>query len=495
MTPVPPSQDPPPDIPPPEAPPTGMPPAGVSPTGSAPSPRAAAWLRRLRAPRSVAGRIAGSVALVSLLGVLLAGLALTRLHGLGLQSGMDEALEDDLIHIAASLATDPDGRLHLTTPLETPLFDQPGSGWVWQVRRGDQALAQSRSLAPGARLDAPPGRKGDFVAPGGVAVRGEARVIALPPRPGTAAAGGPAEAARAVLHLGEPREALDAQTEDFAGLAAIAFGALGLGLTAAALVQVHLGLAPLRRLAADVARLRRGEGGPATDGWPQELQPLVDELTALQRHNDGLLESSRRQAADLAHALKTPLTVIQGVAEESPPAARRELATQVRRMTAALRRHVSRAAAGGARGRRAPVGPVVDDLFFALARILHDRGLTAENDVHGAVFHGASEDLEEMLGNLVENAAKWARGRIVVTAGPAPRGIAVTVCDDGPGIAPAARAEVLRRGARLDESIPGEGIGLAIVTEIAARNGGEIQLDVSELGGLAARLLLPGDAA
>jgi signal transduction histidine kinase len=181
------------------------------------------------------------------------------------------------------------------------------------------------------------------------------------------------------------------------------------------------------------------------------------------------------------------------IGEAAAPPVQDELLAQVRRMNDALSRNLTRTRATGGRGRRAPVQPIVDDLLFALSRLLEGRQLTGENLVpETAVFFGNGRDLEEMLGNLLENAAKWASSNISITANYFGQNLVVEVTDDGPGVPVEQLEEVIGRGRRLDETMPGQGMGLSIVAEIVELYEGSFRLELAENGGLCAQLTLPG---
>ena len=392
-------------------------------------------------------------------------------------------MEDDAIHIESSLTMAPDGRtFFLTTPLETPLYDQQGSGWVWQLRDGEAVLGQSGSLPDGVLLNAPMNGSDYFLAPQGILVRGTARAISLPGLD-----------IKPILHVAGSPNDIENEVAEFRQIAVISLGALCAVLALTGLLQVRIGLRPLRRLVGQLQGMLEGEPPPEVHGWPVEITPLVRQLQALQDHNDALIARGQRQAADLAHTLKTPLAVTQSIAEDAPPEIQEELLAQVRRMTVAIERILSRTRSIGGRGRRTGVKGISDDLLLALNRLLEQRSLTVENSIApDLVFFGASSDLEEMLGNLLENAAKWAKTKIVLSAMATETGIVIMVDDDGPGVPESKRKAIVRRGQRLDETIPGQGLGLSITAEIIELYNGELMIERSELGGLCAALKLPG---
>jgi signal transduction histidine kinase len=268
------------------------------------------------------------------------------------------------------------------------------------------------------------------------------------------------------------------------------------------LLQIRFGLNPLVRLRSAVTSIRRGETERIHGNYPRDIAPLADELNLLLDTNREILERARTQVGNLAHALKTPLSVIVNEVDHVPD----EVAAKVREQAAVMRDQVNyhldraRAAAlAGTLGTATEVGPVVAGLARTFGKIYRDKDL--EIGVHipeAARFRGERQDLEEMIGNLVDNACKWAAGRVAISGEVARDGerarLVLTVEDDGPGLPEEARG-TLKRGRRLDESKPGSGLGLSIVSDLAALYRGSLDLSRSPLGGLAAVLDLPGDAA
>ena len=240
------------------------------------------------------------------------------------------------------------------------------------------------------------------------------------------------------------------------------------------------------------ARERRGDGD-----YPTEVQPLVDDLNALLHQREEAVARAIRKAGDFAHGLKTPLAVLAQEAERVAAAGERELAAtiqeQVERMRRQVEYHLAHARAAGASSTsRCALKEVVEALARTLLRLNAGRGLAIETRVEpDHAVRGEREDVDEMLGNLLDNACKWARSRVVVTSTASDETIVLDVDDDGPGLAPELRLDVLRRGVRADEATPGSGLGLAIVRDLAELHGGSIELDASPLGGLRARLRLP----
>lgn len=270
------------------------------------------------------------------------------------------------------------------------------------------------------------------------------------------------------------------------------------------LLQVRRGLSPVNRLRARLGDLRDGREQRLAGTYPAEVQPLVDDLNALLDERARRVTRAIAKAGDLAHGLKTPLAVLSHEAQKARAGGHEPLAAaldqQIDRMQRQIDYHLAQArsaASGAAPGARADLAASAAALARTLQRLHGDRGLTiAVNVPAGHAFRGQQEDLEEMLGNLLDNACKWARARVAVSSSLRSDGtVEILVDDDGPGIAPALREAVLRRGVRADEAAPGSGFGLAIVRELAELYGGSIALAAAPAGGLRARLRLPSAPA
>ena len=282
------------------------------------------------------------------------------------------------------------------------------------------------------------------------------------------------------------------QHATLAGLVAIALMAVGVS-------QVRKGLSPFNHLRARLAAVREGRRDRIEGRYPAEVQPLVNDLNALLEHRERLVRRAQAKAGDLAHGLKTPLAVLFQEAERARAAGQADLAATIGHQVDRMRRQVdyhlahARAAASGATpGARCLLAESVDGLVRTLRRLYADRGITIEPSIQpDQVVQAEREDLDEMLGNLVDNACKWARTRVVVASSEDGGRVVITVDDDGPGLAPAMHDVVLQRGVRADEAAPGSGLGLAIVRDLAELHGGSIVLDASPIGGVRASLLLP----
>jgi signal transduction histidine kinase len=278
---------------------------------------------------------------------------------------------------------------------------------------------------------------------------------------------------------------------------ALSVGAIG--LLAAGLTQVRIGLAPFGQLRSRLAAVRQGQSRRVEGHYPSEVQPLVDDLNALLDDRERSVARAQAKAGDLAHGLKTPLAVLAQEAERARSGAGGELAATVAQQVERMRHQVdyhlahARAAASGARlGARSSLAESVEGLVRTLQRLHAERGLTIEVQLaHELAVQVEREDLDEMLGNLLDNACHWAKSRVSLAASPEESGVLITVDDDGPGLDPTLRDSVLQRGVRADEAAPGSGLGLAIVRDLAELYGGGVALDRSPAGGLRARLRLP----
>ena len=263
--------------------------------------------------------------------------------------------------------------------------------------------------------------------------------------------------------------------------------------------QVKNGLSALDDLRKRLGAVRDGREQRVTGAFPTEVSPLVHDLNALLEHREHAVRRAVAKAGDLAHGLKTPLAVLAQEAERADAAGHRDLAASIAQQVDRMRRQVdyhlaqARAAASGAApGARCPIAASAEPLARTLLRLYAERGVTIDAVVAADhAFRGQREDLDEMLGNLVDNACKWARTRVAIASSAHDGVVVVTVDDDGPGLDASMRQAVLQRGVRADEAAPGSGLGLAIARDIAELYGGSIALDASPLGGLRAKLTLP----
>ena len=304
----------------------------------------------------------------------------------------------------------------------------------------------------------------------------------------------PGSAVRWRFQVAQSRDVIDAQIGVLRRTMVRSFGILGLGLIVLATLQAIYGLWPLRRVRRAIAAIRSGQKARIEERLPIEIAPLAEELNALIKHNEIQAEEARRHAGNLAHALKTPLTVITNAATARSP----DLVETVCREATTMRRqvdhHLARARAVGRRSSahaRTPVWTSLEAVERAVSRLYEKVTIDLAGNKQAEV-RVERQDLDEMLGNLIENAAKYGGGRVFVTVKKVPGCVEIEVEDDGRGIPKEERASIFDRGARLDTGKPGTGLGLAIVRDVAQIYGGSIHLEESEdLGGLLARLRLP----
>jgi len=296
------------------------------------------------------------------------------------------------------------------------------------------------------------------------------------------------------FQVAQNREVLDEQIGVLRRTLVRSFGILALGLLVLAALQAIYGLWPLRRVRRAIAAIRTGQKSRIDEKLPREIEPLTEELNDLLEHNETQAEEARRHAGNLAHALKTPLTVVNNAATAQSPDLADTVIREARTMRRQVDHHLARARAIGRRSSslaRSPVWPSLESVERAVSRLYENVTIDIAGHKQAAV-KVERQDLDEMLGNLIENAAKYGHGRVFVTVKTTPECVEIEVEDDGPGIPEAERLSIFDRGARLDTGKPGTGLGLAIVRDVAQIYGGSIHLEESEdLGGLLARLKLP----
>jgi signal transduction histidine kinase len=444
-----------------------------------------------------------------LLGATLATLALALAGAHGWLSGLfrdhvlrqfDVALEQQLDQLVARLEFDAQGQPVIDARgMSDPRWEKAYSGLYWQIeplprQEGrNPGVLRSRSLWD-AELRVPDDlpadgavHRHDGTGPRGEALRVLERSLQAP---------GAAAPRWRLIVAGDSRE-VAAAAERFTGVLAASLGALGVLLVLASLAQVALGLAPLGAMQAGLQRVRQGQAQRLQGRFPSEVQPLVDEFNGVLDRNAEVVERARAHAGNLAHALKTPLAILGQAARDAPPSEFSALVgDQVRVAERHMHWHLARARASAVRnvpGQRTPVGPVVASLLRTMDRLHADRHLDlgADEMPPDLAFAGAEQDLQEMVGNLLDNACRSARTAVAVRAERDGTRLRLSVDDDGPGIAPERRTEVLQRGVRLDETRVGSGLGLAIVVDLARLYGGDLALGTARAGGLSAQLLLP----
>jgi signal transduction histidine kinase len=306
----------------------------------------------------------------------------------------------------------------------------------------------------------------------------------------------PGRQAPVLIVAGIDRSDIDADTSQFATFTWFALLALGLGLVIAVFVQVQIGLRPLYSLRNEIADVRKGKAARIAHSYPLEIQPLAEQVNQLLDHNQETVERQRTHVGNLAHALKTPLSVMLAEAGTQQGVLPDMVRKQTEVMKAQVDHHLRRARAAAraqSLGERTPIAEVLDEMAVMLERVFEEKGVEIDWRAPDELgFRGERQDLQEILGNLIENACKWAKRRVRISAGATGLGqMVVVVEDDGPGLPEDQREAALQRGMRMDETTPGSGLGLSIVVELTRAYGGKITLADSEMGGLKVLLELP----
>jgi signal transduction histidine kinase len=450
--------------------------------------------------RSIASRLFLSAAFWSTLILAFAGLGLSALNTHWTEANFDDQLGVYLKALVANVAIPSEETKPGGPTAVAPQFELAFSGWYWQITRLDVTppeIRASKSLFAtqlprlvatgpdhGAILS------GYVIGPGGHELRMIQRQIDA------------GDEGRYLVQVAANADVIKAQEKGFEWALAATFLTLALALIGSTALAVRFGLRPLRVLQEGVAAIRRGEAERVAGEFPQDVAPLALEVNQLLDANREIVERARTQVGNLAHALKTPLSVLINEADsksESLPEKVREQAEIMRRQVAFYLDRARAAARARTIGAATEVRPVVEGLVRTFETLHADRGLLFDVDLQdGLRFRGEAQDLTDLIGNLLDNAGKWARERVSIRAsrvagaaqdaGPF---LIAEIDDDGPGLDPGARAAALQRGKKLDESRPGSGLGLSIVADLAAIYGGSLQLDEGPLGGLRAILRLP----
>ncbi|MBD8893479.1 sensor histidine kinase [Labrenzia suaedae] len=455
--------------------------------------------------RSLSRRLVVVAAVWSVLALAVAGFILVSLYRTASERAFDAQLEVYAKTILSEMLPDAAStdvpRAQQTQPaiqapkgVIEPRFSLPLSGWYWTVRSGETG----RVLFASESLVGDPLSVGDMagedtqsafgVGPGGEEVRIRQEKV----RFGNASY---------IIAVAARTAGFRADLAQFTRMASLTLAVIGAGLVGAVFLQVRVGLKPLVRLQASLAAVRRGDEDAIDEDLPVEIAPLAVELNALIHSNREIVERARTHVGNLAHGLKTPLSVISNEARAAQGPLADKVSEQAAIMSTQIQHHLERARMAAQRrviGVSCDVEPVLSRLCRAMGKIYQGRGIELEQVVPaGLRFRGEQQDLEELSGNLIDNACKWAKGRVSVTLRPlTSSGVGrelfeLVVEDDGPGLSEEERREAVKRGKRLDETVPGTGLGLSIVADLAALYGGRLDLDRSKMGGLKASLVLP----
>ncbi|WP_050423949.1 sensor histidine kinase [Bradyrhizobium tropiciagri] len=431
------------------------------------------------------------------------GVILSSVYRDATERAFDRRLNLYLRTLIAEVATPDEPADRQFQSLGEPLFDLPLSGWYWQITRTDTEKGETRASRSlwdkklpkleehGAELTAAGVRLGYVDGPEGQSLRVVERPVDLG-----------VDGRFLVSVAGDATEIFD-ETRSFDYYLGGTFAALGIVLLLTTIFQVRYGLAPLKRISDAIADIRSGRAERLEGRFPVEIAPLARETNALIDANREIVERSRTHVGNLAHAIKTPLSVIVNeAASHGADAFASKVLEQADVMRDQVAHHLERAriaARATIVSTITDVAPAIEALRRTMEKIHRDRDLSIEAKADPAArFRGERQDLEEMVGNLVDNACKWAASQVFIevsvvppeASGAGPR-LRIVVDDDGRGLSEDERAKVARRGQRLDESKPGSGLGLSIVTDLAGLYGGKLVLSDAPIGGLRAELVLP----
>ena len=421
--------------------------------------------------------------------LLAAASLLTWLYRDHIEQHYDAHVFTHVEELIAEVKVSPDGQLSLLNHPTDPRFQRENSGWYWQVMVGDRPLASSISLGDqtlditGLNFDENHDAQ-TLIGPGGHLLR--TRVVHM---------SYPHNSAPVTILATVPEMQIADDVADFRYHILLSFIVLALGLSMAVIVQVIVAMRPLKAIRTSISDVQAGHIKRLPRDFPPDVQPLVDELNSLIDHNETVLKRARTQLSDLAHMVNTPLTVIRNEARNVPSKQGLLILDQAHTISRDIDHYLSRARISGRKnvfGYRTSIKEVVHDLRYAVERLYAGREvkikLCSDGDCR---FSGEVQDLEEMLGNLLDNACKWAKKKVEIHCSLEQDRLTLWIEDDGPGIAEENLETVLRRGCKLDETSPGYGQGLSIVREIAELYGGHLKLGRSSLGGLKAELELP----
>jgi len=440
--------------------------------------------------RSLTKRIISLSIFWIVLALVATGLLLGRLYSQHIEEHYDAHVFTHVEELIAAVKTDDNGNVGLHREPTDPRFHRPNSGWYWQILSGDRPLLKSASLddrqldLSDIVLDENHGVQMVY-GPYGEKLRAHIVHVSYAQEPGSL-----------TFVATAPQFQITDDVQDFATHVGVSFLVLAIGLSVAVVMQVRVALKPLKAIRQEISDIKAGNTERLSQNFPSDVQPLVDELNFLLDHNEMLLKRARNQLGDLAHSVKNPLTVIRNEARALQSNEGQLILEQTHVMASNIDHYLSRARIYGKKdaiGYRTSVRSVLEDLAYAVGHIYKERDIDIRLlCLEDKWFRGESQDLEEMAGNLLDNACKWAQGVVEVHCQSEDDRLQLIFEDDGPGIPDEEREDVMRRGRKLDDSRPGHGQGLGIVRDIARLYGGLLILGRSEsLGGLKATLVLP----
>ena len=449
--------------------------------------------------RSLRFRLLAAAAVSVSLALIAAAFGLVILFEHHVERRLDQELETDLRQLIARIELDSDGRIHISSELADPRFEEPLSGWYWQIQDDEHlTLLRSRSLWD-TKLDLPQDQlnlgvvhRHVLVGPVAQSLMVREQQVIMHPQ---------TEARRLRVAVAMDRSELLIARQAFSADMLPYLALLALTLLGASWVYVRMGLSPLDHVRQGVLAISSGDAQRLPDEFPDEVMPLVDEINELLKERDDAVERARAWTADLAHGLKTPLTALGADAQQLRNSGHTGMADNLDQLAQAMRQRVDRElirarlrTAGALLPRHADMVAVAKGVIATLERTPLGSRLTWNAELPQALEVGmARDDLTELLGNLMDNASKWAceQVRIRVTQDDGTR---LLIEDDGPGVPHSELTNLDKRGVRLDEQTAGSGLGLAIARDILDAYGGQLSFSQSELGGLAVSVKLKGKA-
>ena len=455
---------------------------------------------------SLSFRLIFTSAVVAIVLLVSAAFLLAYLFQSAVERNFDARLRAILDGLLANVELGTDGAPGMEGQIADPRFSIPLSGWYWQVSPPkDKALGELASESSLEKRLVPTDADLKNRDPGGVAsfyiLDSEGKELRAIEQKFKLFGGDDEFSFLVAGNFDELKEEVQAFRRALYGVLAL----LGFGLLASILLQVRVALKPMQRMQQSLSAIRGGKAERLEGEFPSEMQPVADELNLLIHANTEVIDRARTQVGNLAHALKTPLSVLTNEAQDSKSDFARKVSEQTRIMRDQVSLYLDRArraARAQTIGSATEVEPVLTALGRTIMRINQDKGVQIDVAVApGLKFRGETQDLEEMAGNLIDNASKWSNRAVKVSAAPmvdlvdgARNWLLITVDDDGPGLPAEKRSDAVKRGKRLDKSKPGSGLGLSIVTETAGMYGGSVVLGDAELGGLRVQLKLPAVA-
>lgn len=440
---------------------------------------------------SIRARLLFAGVILIALALALVWVILSNLFTLHIAREYEKQLVAVIDTLAANL-TVKDGIPVLGSEPSDPRYSIPASGFYWQVSGGPDKLLRSRSLwdqelSTGNAVDIPGASLHAAEGPDGQPLLAEIETIEVE---------GPQPAPQFTIAAAIDRSDYDMANAQFSSSLASMLAITGLVLTGAAALQVYLGLLPLSQLRSDLNIVRSGDWPRMPDRGPVETRQLVSEINALLETRDNAIDKARNRASDLAHGLKTPLTALAQVADSLPPALGpvqgREMHEQIAVIRQRIDRQLALARLGAERKSAMPVTESIEKLLIIMRKLSVERGLEWESTLQpGMVVACDQTDFSEALGNILDNARKFAAKRVSVSAQRNAAGVVIRIEDDGPGIPQERHSEALHRGVRLDQKAGESGLGLAIAEDILLAHGGTLELGRSALGGLMVSLFWP----